>query len=96
MQYNFKVENIKCGGCTNTIITKLREIDSVKDVEVNIDDSEVNVITDSEIQADTRQMITNKLTKLGYPEMGSTDSDRLMVKAASYVSCALGKVSGKS
>jgi len=90
MQYNFKVENIKCGGCTNTIITKLREIDSVKDVEVNIDDSEVNVITDSEIQADTRQMITNKLTKLGYPEMGSTDSDRLMVKAASYVSCALG------
>lgn len=96
MQYNFKVENIKCGGCTNTIITKLREIDSVKDVEVNIDDSEVNVITDSEIQADTRQMITNKLTKLGYPEMGSTDSDRLMVKAASYVSCALGKVSRKS
>jgi len=96
MQYNFKVENIKCGGCTNTIITKLREIDSVKDVEVNIDDSEVNVITDSEIQADTRQMITNKLTKLGYPEMGSADSDRLMVKAASYVSCALGKVSGKS
>jgi len=96
MQYNFKVENIKCGGCTNTIITKLREIDSVKDVEVNIDDSEVNVITDSEIQADTRQMITNKLTKLGYPEMGSADSDRLMVKAASYVSCALGKVSRKS
>lgn len=96
MQYNFKVENIKCGGCTNTIITKLREIDSVKDVEVNIDDSEVNVITDSEIQADTRQMITNKLTKLGYPEMGSADSNRLMVKAASYVSCALGKVSGKS
>jgi len=96
MQYNFKVENIKCGGCTNTIITKLREIDSVKDVEVNIDDSEVNVITDSEIQADTRQMITNKLTKLGYPEMGTADSDRLMVKAASYVSCALGKVSGKS
>lgn len=96
MQYNFKVENIKCGGCTNTIITKLREIDGVQDVDVNIDDNEVNVITDSEIQVDTRQIITKKLTKLGYPEMGTADSDRLMVKAASYVSCALGKVSGKN
>jgi len=63
MQYNFKVENIKCGGCT---------------------------------KADTRHAITKKLTKLGYPEMGTADSDRLMVKAASYVSCALGKVSGKN
>jgi len=43
MQYDFKVENIKCGGCTNTIITKLREIDGVKDVNVNIDDNEVNI-----------------------------------------------------
>ena len=96
MQYNFKVDNIKCGGCTNTIITKLREIDGVQDVDVNIDENEVNVITDSEIQSDTHYAITKKLTKLGYPEMGTADSDRLMVKAASYVSCALGKVSGKN
>ena len=96
MQYNFKVENIKCGGCTNTIITKLSEIDGVKDVSVNIDDHEVNVITDTEIQTDTRQNIIKKLTKLGYPEKGTADSDRIMVKAASYVSCALGKVSGKN
>ena len=96
MQYKIKVKNIKCAGCTNTIITKLREIDGVKDVDVNIDDNQVNVFTDSEVQADVRQNIINKLTKLGYPEMGTAGSDRLMVKAASYVSCALGKVSGKS
>ncbi|MGH1538237.1 MAG: heavy-metal-associated domain-containing protein [Gammaproteobacteria bacterium] len=96
MEYKLKVDNIKCSGCTNTIITKLREIDGVKDVHVNIVDKEVNVTTDSEIHADTRQLITKKLTKLGYPEIGTADSDRLTVKAASYVSCALGKVSGKN
>lgn len=96
MQYDFKVENIKCGGCTNTIITKLRNIDGVKDVHVNIDDKQVNVITESTTRTDIRQKLAKKLSRLGYPEIGTIDSDRLTTKAASYVSCALGKVSGKN
>jgi len=71
-------------------------MDGVKEVNVNIDNNEVNVIADANIQTDIRQKLVKKLTKLGYPEMGTADSDRLMVKAASYVSCALGKVSGKN
>ena len=95
MQYKIKVKNIKCAGCTNTIVTKLCEIDGVKDVHVNIVDKEVNVISDSESHTDTRQNIVKKLTKLGYPEIGTEDSDRLIIKATSYVSCAIGKVSSK-
>ena len=96
MQYNFTVENIKCGGCTNTIITKLREIDGVKDVHVNIDDKQVNVITEPTKHADIRQKLAKILSKLGYPEIGTIGADRLSTKAASYVSCALGKVSRKN
>lgn len=96
MQYKFQVENIKCGGCTNTIKTKLRELDGVKEVLVDIDDKQVTVITESANDANIRQTLCEKLARLGYPETGTIGSNRLMTKATSYVSCALGKVSGKS
>ena len=96
MQYQFQIENIKCGGCSNTIIAKLQEVDGVKDVLVDIDDNLVTVITESSNDANIRQILCKKLTRLGYPETGTIGSNRFMTKATSYVSCALGKISGKS
>lgn len=95
MKYIFQVENIKCGGCTNTIATKLREIDGVKDVTVNLGAQEVTVSAESEIQADMRSKLAKKLARLGYPEAVSASSNSMITKATSFVSCALGKVSGK-
>lgn len=95
MQYSFEVENIRCGGCTNTITKKLREIDGVKDVHVNVDEKQVIVATESAIDANIRQTLGEKLAKLGYPEIGKIGSNRLMTKATSVVSCAIGKVSNK-
>jgi copper chaperone len=92
----FKIENIKCGGCSNTIITKLQEVDGVKNVLVDIDDKLVTVITESPNDTNIRQTLCKKLTRLGYPETGAIGSNRFMTKATSYVSCVLGKVSGKS
>lgn len=81
---------------SNTIIAKLQEVDGVKDVLVDVDDKLVTVITESANGDNIRETLCKKLTRLGYPETGTIGSNRLMTKATSYVSCALGKVSGKS
>ena len=96
MQYNFEVENIRCGGCANTITKKLREINGVNDVYVNVDEKQVIVTTDSANDTNIRQTLGERLAKLGYPEIGTIGSNRLMTKATSVVSCAIGKVSNKT
>ncbi len=96
MEYNFQVENIRCGGCVNTITTKLTEISQVKEVHVNIDERTVIIKTNPDSDSNIRQTLGRKLAKLGYPEIGSVDSNSLMTKATSVVSCAIGKVSNKS
>ena len=64
MQYDFEVENIRCGGCTNTIAKKLREIDGVKDVHVKIDEKKVIVTTNSANDANIRQTLGKKTCKI--------------------------------
>jgi copper chaperone len=96
MQYSFEVENIRCGGCTNTITKKLREIGGVKGVHVNVEQKQVIVSIEAAIDANIRQTLSEKLAKLGYPEVGTIGSDSLMTKATSVVSCAIGKVSNKA
>lgn len=96
MEYNFQVENIRCGGCANTITTKLTEMNQVKEVHVNIDERTVIIKTNPDSGDDMRQTLGKKLAKLGYPEIGTVDSNSLMTKATSVVSCAIGKVSKKS
>jgi copper chaperone CopZ len=95
MEYNFEIENMKCGGCINTITTKLREIDGVQDVIVNVDDHEVTVISEAVGETNFRSNIAKELARLGYPEAGSASSNSVITKATSFVSCALGKVTGK-
>lgn len=96
MEYNFQVENIRCGGCANTITKKLRQINGVKDVDVNVEGKQVIVITESSVDDKIHHILSEKLVKLGYPEVGSVGSNNLKTKAASVVSCAIGKVSNKS
>ena len=37
MQYECKVENIKCGGCAGTITKKVNAVDGVNNTEVDIE-----------------------------------------------------------
>ena len=96
MEYTFQVENVRCGGCENTITKKLKEINGIKDVQVNVDDKQVIVTTHPTIDAKIRQVIGEKLIRLGYPEVGTEQSNNLKAKATSVVSCVIGKVSDKS
>jgi len=90
MEICIEVENIRCGGCANTITKKLQEDERVKSVNVDIENQAITLVSDEDIQAD----VTKVLLGLGYPEKGSVEGIKaLKGKAKSVVSCAIGKIS---
>lgn len=93
MLTTFEVCHVKCSGCANTI-TKSLEAEGFKDIHVDLscEPRKVTVdILDEASQAHFKATLRN----LGYPlcdeEIGFIDSASL--KAKSYVSCAIGKIS---
>ena len=85
MKNQFEVENIKCGGCMNSIKTALLKIENVE--EVTIDKEIDTIFVTGNVEWET---IIAKLNELGYPEKGQ---NTLIRKAKSYVNCAIGKMS---
>ncbi len=85
--HSFFVENLKCGGCANTIQKTISKFTSVQDVTI---DSEHSLVTiDMDDTKDELQKIKQKMAKIGYPEMGQNS---LTASAISYVSCAIGRI----
>ena len=84
MEQQFEVENIKCGGCMNSIKTALLKLDGVNSVTI---DKEIDTVTVT--GAMNREDVVNKLNDLGYPEKGN---NTLIRKAKSYVNCAIGRM----
>ena len=60
----FRVKNVKCGGCANTIRQGLSTMAGVQGVDVAISNGEVTVNGE---RLD-RAALTQKLGQLGYPE----------------------------
>ena len=90
MRKTYQVLNVKCGGCANTLKSKLEPI--FGEVEVNLD------VMPREITLDLEDYEENKLREtlksLGYPiadeDLGFVENTT--AKAKSFVSCAIGKV----
>ena len=90
MSYQISVENIKCGGCANTITTKLNALEDVNDCTVDIENGVVSIDGDES----HRSAIAELLLKLGYPESGTAEGLKAAkAKAKSFVSCAVGRMS---
>ena len=85
MIHNIEVENIKCGGCMNTIKHSILKLEGVNSVE--IEENKTTVHIDAETD---RQVLVEKLAALGYPETGNNN---LLHQAKSFVSCAIGRMS---
>jgi copper chaperone CopZ len=79
------VENIKCGGCMNSIRTALLKLEGVLDVQINKETDRVSVSGEQL----NRETVINKLAALGYPEKGNNS---FMSKVKSMVSCAVGRI----
>ena len=90
MKQTYEVLNVKCGGCANTLKTKLLE--EFGEVEVNLE-VEPRQIT-LEIENANIPALRQALKSLGYP---MSDEDLSAVEgftstAKSFVSCAVGKM----
>lgn len=90
MKHIIEVENIKCGGCANTIVNKLGKLEDVGQVSVDIEQGRVNI----DAADDSREQLVKTLLQSGYPEKGTAEGIKAAkAKAKSFVSCAIGKMS---
>jgi copper chaperone CopZ len=85
MVHQIQVENIKCGGCMNSIKNALIQLPFVEVVTIDKDTETITVNGDVDLS-----ILIEKLNTLGYPEKGNNTP---LKKAKSYVSCAIGKMS---
>ncbi|MBA1438501.1 MAG: heavy-metal-associated domain-containing protein [Epsilonproteobacteria bacterium] len=89
MKKRFKVQNIKCGGCANTLKTKLEPIFGTIEVDLEVMPREITLNIDEEQE----QQLRDELRSLGYPmadeQLGFVQNSS--AKAKSFVSCAVGK-----
>jgi copper chaperone CopZ len=87
MNTKLKIQNLKCGGCANTIITRLSNIDGLSDISVNNDAYYVSFNYSDD---KTLKEAVDLLSQIGYPVEGAENP--LIKKAKSYVSCAVGRM----
>ncbi|MBZ9626846.1 heavy-metal-associated domain-containing protein [Psychroflexus sp. CAK57W] len=87
MQTKIIVQNLKCGGCANTITKHLSSFEDIRDINVEAELSSVSFSYENET---TLQEVEHKLKQLGYPVVG--DANSYMNKAKSFISCATGKM----
>lgn len=85
MIHKIEVENIKCGGCMNSIKTALLNIENVDEVTINKETDTITINSGKD-----RVVFVNALSHLGYPEKGH---NTLLHKGKSFVSCAVGNLS---
>ena len=83
------IENLKCHGCAATIRKEVGKINGVVEITVNHDQSVVIIHYEGDEMV--IRACKEKLRKLGYPEAGGNTA---LSKAKSYVSCAIGRISG--
>ena len=84
MELQIIVENIKCGGCMNSIQTALSKLENVEKVTIDKETETITIIGTIE-----KALVIKKLNELGYPEKGN---NTLVRKAKSYVNCAIGRM----
>jgi len=90
MKQTFIIQNVKCGGCANTLKKALK--DDFGEVEVDLE-KEPREIT-LELDDTKKENLKLKLRSLGYPLADDELSilQNVGAKAKSFVSCAIGKM----
>lgn len=88
MKSTIVVQNLKCGGCANTIKKGIEKLKDISNVEVDVTTSKI-VIEHSD--ALNLNIVEENLLKLGYPKENSNNTFK--TKAKSFVSCGIGRIS---
>tara|TARA_R110002072_G_scaffold131586_1_gene271276 strand:- start:85834 stop:86109 length:276 start_codon:yes stop_codon:yes gene_type:complete len=87
MKTTLIVQNLKCGGCAKTITSRLSTLSGIKEVEIDVHTSEVQLRYDT---LNDLAMAERLLVNLGYPPEGVENT--MVNKAKSFVSCAIGTI----
>jgi len=82
------IQNLKCGGYANTIISKLKKIPTITNVSVSVESSSVSF---DALKREDIATVKSELKSIGYPSLDEDNS--VLSKAKSFVSCATGKLS---
>ena len=82
-----EIQNLKCGGCANTITKKVSNLKDISGLEIN---NENNTISFGYNNANTLTEVKTLLKDIGYPVIG--EKNALTTKAKSFVSCAIGRI----
>jgi copper chaperone len=89
MPFSIQVDNIKCGGCANSINSGLEPDARVRSVTVRVVERLVEVDGDDALGP----ILAAELAQIGYPEVDSVEgATRVTAKAKSFVSCAIGRM----
>lgn len=86
-----EILNLKCGGCSNSIKKGILTIEGIDAVSVDLETSKVTINTSNGLIV---SKVKQKLSSMGYPEVG--DSNTVVHKAKSFVSCATGRMTSDS
>jgi len=83
----FKIQNMKCSGCSTSIKEKLSKIEGVENVEADLQEDSITFeYTHPEVIAQVREI----LRKMGYPLSDTENTIGNITK--SYLNCMVGKV----
>ena len=90
MKQTFKVNNVKCSGCSGTLIKSLKENFGEVIVNLEVEPREITL----DIENDKIEDLKLKLRSLGYPFTTDelTTFQTVSTTAKSFVSCAVGKI----
>lgn len=87
MKTTLKLQNVKCGGCTNGIAVRLLKLSGINEVQISDETAEV---TFSYETVNDLANAERTLILMGYPPEGI--ENKLNHKAKSYISCIAGKL----
>lgn len=90
MKSTLYIQNLKCSGCSTTIIERLSELNTINNISVNQKYDTVNI---EHTAKENVEEAKNLLSKLGYPLYGENNS--LGRKLKSYLSCTSGRIHHK-
>ncbi len=90
MKQTFKVQNVKCAGCANTLKKSLKE--EFGEIEVNLEVHPREITLD--LEDNQKENLRQKLISLGYPFSDEKLSgfQKASTTTKSFVSCAIGKM----
>ena len=87
--FQVEVENIKCGGCENSIVKGITAVAQVSNLVIDRDKQLVSFSGEESI----KQLVIDKLKSMGYPEKGTVAGlEAGLTNAKSFVSCAIGRM----